>query len=427
MAAAATYGDRASMERDLAKKRLSIKLTRQPVKVLRLFAAVCWDGVTNSVDWLVHHRAVGLYPLLACTIAYVIAANVPGPHTPYVVHSRILAEFVVWWFGLGVLSSIGLGTGMHSGLLFLFPHILKVCRSAEACGATGFDTKGNMWFAMGANELFECEGATRSASWLNVWLASLPAAVLWGGGTAAGEIPPYWISYMAAKAGKENEELAELEHESTSKMTSIQKNIHDWKVWMIEFMKKHGFWGLVAMSAWPNAAFDLCGICCGTFMMPFWHFFGATFLGKGLIKAPCQGAVFSTVFSTGPRNAAVATVAGVFPASWGVGEFLTKGAAKAMDKIDGSKVIKGAVGKKATAAAAAAGVGSKGGVAGYLVGRLSLGMLWNWFITVVVVYFAASCVEQMAQMKQGYIDKAEVEKKQGNGFVANSKMMKKHL
>ena len=51
-------------------------------------------------------------------------------------HSRIVAEFVVWWVGLGVLSSIGLGTGMHSGLLFLFPHILKVCRSAEACGAT---------------------------------------------------------------------------------------------------------------------------------------------------------------------------------------------------------------------------------------------------------------------------------------------------
>ncbi len=35
-------------------------------------------------------------------------------------------KYVVWWVGLGVLSSIGLGTGMHSGLLFLFPHILKV-------------------------------------------------------------------------------------------------------------------------------------------------------------------------------------------------------------------------------------------------------------------------------------------------------------
>jgi hypothetical protein len=34
--------------------------------------------------------------------------------------------YIVWWVGLGVLSSIGLGTGMHSGLLFLFPHMLKV-------------------------------------------------------------------------------------------------------------------------------------------------------------------------------------------------------------------------------------------------------------------------------------------------------------
>lgn len=35
-------------------------------------------------------------------------------------------KYMIWWVGLGVLSSIGLGTGMHTGLLFLFPHILKV-------------------------------------------------------------------------------------------------------------------------------------------------------------------------------------------------------------------------------------------------------------------------------------------------------------
>lgn len=41
----------------------------------------------------------------------------------------LLQEWVLyttWWISLGVLSSIGLGTGMHSGLLFLFPHMLKV-------------------------------------------------------------------------------------------------------------------------------------------------------------------------------------------------------------------------------------------------------------------------------------------------------------
>lgn len=35
------------------------------------------------------------------------------------------ALFALWWVGLGVLSSVGLGTGVHSGLLFLFPHMLQ--------------------------------------------------------------------------------------------------------------------------------------------------------------------------------------------------------------------------------------------------------------------------------------------------------------
>ena len=40
--------------------------------------------------------------------------------------TQVWTRYVVWWVGLGVLSSIGLGTGMQSGVLFLFPHMLKV-------------------------------------------------------------------------------------------------------------------------------------------------------------------------------------------------------------------------------------------------------------------------------------------------------------
>lgn len=47
---------------------------------------------------------------------------------------------------------------------------------------------------------------------------------------------------------------------------------------------RHGFYGILLLAAWPNAAFDLCGICCGHFLMPFWSFFGATFIGKALFK-----------------------------------------------------------------------------------------------------------------------------------------------
>jgi len=51
------------------------------------------------------------------------------------------------------------------------------------------------------------------------------------------------------------------------------------------------------MSAWPNAAFDLCGICCGHFQMPFWSFFGGTLAGKAGVKAVFQCIFFTTVFS----------------------------------------------------------------------------------------------------------------------------------
>ena len=67
---------------------------------------------------------------------------------------------------------------------------------------------------------------------------------------------------------------------------------------MIAILQRFGFWGVFVLSAWPNAAFDLCGICCGHFLMPFWTFFGGTFAGKALVKAPAQVAVWLGVFGS---------------------------------------------------------------------------------------------------------------------------------
>jgi len=38
----------------------------------------------------------------------------------------------------------------------------------------------------------------------------------------------------------------------------------------------------------PNPLFDLAGIMCGQFLVPFWKFFLATLLGKALIKTHIQ-------------------------------------------------------------------------------------------------------------------------------------------
>ena len=45
----------------------------------------------------------------------------------------------------------------------------------------------------------------------------------------------------------------------------------------------------------PNPLFDLAGITCGHFLVPFWTFFGATLIGKAIVKMHIQ--VIKIVFS----------------------------------------------------------------------------------------------------------------------------------
>jgi uncharacterized membrane protein YdjX (TVP38/TMEM64 family) len=68
------------------------------------------------------------------------------------------------------------------------------------------------------------------------------------------------------------------------------------QAWMMRIIQQHGFMGILLLASWPNAAFDLCGICCGAFLMPFWQFFGATLIGKGVIKVSGQAMFFVALF-----------------------------------------------------------------------------------------------------------------------------------
>jgi hypothetical protein len=42
--------------------------------------------------------------------------------------------FAFYWIVLGVASSIGLGTGLHTFVLYLGPHIAKVAIIGSSCG-----------------------------------------------------------------------------------------------------------------------------------------------------------------------------------------------------------------------------------------------------------------------------------------------------
>jgi len=66
---------------------------------------------------------------------------------------------------------------------------------------------------------------------------------------------------------------------------------------MVQFLHVYGFYGVLALSSWPNIAFDLCGICCGHYLMPFWDFFLATLIGKAVVRNAYQSVVYVALCS----------------------------------------------------------------------------------------------------------------------------------
>jgi hypothetical protein len=61
-------------------------------------------------------------------------------------------------------------------------------------------------------------------------------------------------------------------------------------------MEKYGFWTILACASIPNPLFDLAGITCGHFRIPFRTFFTATFVGKAIIKVHIQMCFVIAIF-----------------------------------------------------------------------------------------------------------------------------------
>jgi hypothetical protein len=313
------------MSEELAAHRARLTLLRAPAATLRAAGAAAAAGAARAAHRLAARPAArAALPFL---LAYAALKAAGGGGAPLAA-AEALAAYAAWWLGLGVLSSIGLGTGIHSGLLFLFPHLLRVCLAAERCGHLAFDARADAWWRPNA---LRCEpapgGGGGGVGFWSTLLKVLPTAVLWGVGTAAGEIPPYLVSYHAARAGKRSAEVeamlrpagggkggADTVDSGSGPAAAARRLAAAAREWTLRVVERHGFWGVLLLAAWPNAAFDLCGICCGTFLMPFWSFFGATLLGKGLLKVSGQAALLVALFRRASRERLFAALEAAAPA-----------------------------------------------------------------------------------------------------------------
>ncbi|NP_001315551.1 vacuole membrane protein KMS1-like [Solanum lycopersicum] len=215
-------------------------------------------------------------------------------------------RFGLWWLVLGVASSIGLGSGLHTFVLYLGPHIALFTIKSVSCGrvdikSAPYDTiqlrNGPSWLDKDCSEfgppLFSLPGArVPLTSILNQIQLE---AILWGIGTALGELPPYFISRAASISGREGELMEDLDSASKEDTGIISNHLKQIKKWLISNRQYLNFFTILVLASVPNPLFDLAGIMCGQFGIPFWKFFTATLIGKAIIKTHIQTAFIISV------------------------------------------------------------------------------------------------------------------------------------
>ncbi|XP_076160233.1 vacuole membrane protein 1 isoform X1 [Ptiloglossa arizonensis] len=267
-----------------------LTLWQHPFTTLNYFFRELFVNILSLGKKTLHYRRTVL-SIVLIIILYVILSKTVGPHQEIL---KAWETKLIWWFywiGLGVLSSVGLGTGLHTFVLYLGPHIAAVTMAAYECGALNFPeppypdqiicptTIDPMW----------------TAGILNIMKKVRIEAMLWGAGTAVGELPPYFMA-RAARTSRQNNRNEKFDQEDLKELETLEalengENVSFLiriKITMKHFVQKAGFWGILACASIPNPLFDLAGLTCGHYLIPFWTFFGATLIGKAVIKMHIQ-------------------------------------------------------------------------------------------------------------------------------------------
>ncbi|KAG8373061.1 hypothetical protein BUALT_Bualt12G0131600 [Buddleja alternifolia] len=278
----------------------NLSLTSQPFKTLKLFVLAIILYLRRSVAYLLSNGGWLMLLTTFFAIAGILLVTVDGPHEKHVEEVLHYMRFVLWWVTLGVASSIGLGSGLHTFVLYLGPHIALFTIKSIQCGrvdikSAPYDTiqlkRGPSWLGKDCAQfgppLFPTSNGIR------VPLSSiLPQvqleAILWGLGTALGELPPYFISRAAQLSGGKVVAMEELDASSTEDAGFISTRLNQIKRWFLSHAQYLNFFTILILASVPNPLFDLAGIMCGQFGIPFWEFFLATMIGKALIKTHIQ-------------------------------------------------------------------------------------------------------------------------------------------
>lgn len=304
------------------QERESIVLWKRPFTTIHYFLVELLLNIQEYALKLLRNRLLVFTSMIV--VALTIAAYyTPGPHQMYLRSTEKEILWCLYWLGLGVLSSVGLGTGLHTFLLYLGPHIAAVTLAAYECGTLNFPSPPYP-------DRIVCPENEDDSSRIAVTVWSIMSkvrleAMMWGAGTALGELPPYFMaraarlsSMKSRRNGRRKSASKADDIESLVEFQTLQQKQQNpeqltWidraKLGVERLVKKVGFFGILACASIPNPLFDLAGITCGHFLVPFWTFFGATLIGKAVIKTHIQQLTVIVAFNENLVNKAIAALA----------------------------------------------------------------------------------------------------------------------
>jgi len=270
----------------LREEREQILLWKQPLTTINYSTR---ELLITLVEWtkkLFHHKlTLVLFSILLGLGIFLY--HVDGPHKEQMQAAEKYLLWCLWWVGLGVLSSVGLGTGLHTFILYLGPHIAAVTMAAYECGTTDFPSPPY------PDSILCPENNPENKVAMSIWAIMSKVrieAFCWGAGTALGELPPYFMARASRLSGYDPDEEEDEFQELQEKLKNPEEM--GWfdraKLGVERLVERVGFFGILACASIPNPLFDLAGITCGHFLVPFWTFFGATLIGKAVIKMHIQ-------------------------------------------------------------------------------------------------------------------------------------------
>mmetsp|Transcript_4454 Transcript_4454/g.6682 ORF Transcript_4454/g.6682 Transcript_4454/m.6682 type:complete len:378 (-) Transcript_4454:23-1156(-) len=279
------------------EKTQQLSLFSSPISTLYYFVLSIIADLHTLRAQIVSHAVLSLGVIITFLLGFLLY-YFPGSHQEMIQHIEKEIVLAAYWIFLGILSSVGLGSGLHTFMLYLGPLIAKVTLSATECNTLDFEKYGDNAFLCDIDEHGQL-------TFLEILRAVQWEAILWGLGTAIGELPPYFVARAAREARGTHEELEEVESE--------QGLLGKMKRWVTHNLKDLGFTTIMLMASVPNPLFDLAGLTCGHVGVPFWTFFGATVIGKAINKVHIQAVFVITMFNVHYLEKLIALVEGMIP------------------------------------------------------------------------------------------------------------------